>query len=95
MCFIIVLQNYAIFRQIVKDVFSGLPDAPPGPNLALASNTTRSPLDVESALESTAIDGGLVPHKAWRDKCMQLYSIAQVHQGEASPLHSMQRRMVR
>jgi hypothetical protein len=75
----IVFQHLPIFKQIIKDVFAGLPEPPGGVNTAVSA-LSRS-YDVETALEKTASEYGLIPHKAWRDKCMQLYSISQVHQG--------------
>ena len=70
-----------MFRQIVKDIFSGLPD-PPASQMAMSAHS-RS-YDVDSALDATATEMGLVSHKLWRDKCLQLYNISQVHQGETN-----------
>ena len=70
-------QHLPVFKQIIRDVFAGLPE-PPGINTAMSS---ISHYDVESAVEKAASEYGLIPHKAWRDKCMQLYNVAQVHQG--------------
>ena len=72
-------QNHAVFRQIVKDIFSGLPE-PPASQMAMSAHS-RS-YDVDSALDATAGEMGLVSHKLWREKCMQLYNISQVHQGK-------------
>ena len=37
--------------------------------------------DLELAVETKAAEMGLVAHKPWLDKCMQLYSVSQVFQG--------------
>ena len=72
------MQNHAILRQIVKDIFAGLPDySGRQSNMSVHSRS----YDLELAIETTTNEGGLVPHKPWMDKCMQLYQVAQVHQG--------------
>ncbi len=79
--FVFVFQNFQIFRQIVKDVFQGLPD-PPSPAHGTHSALSRSgDSNLENALESTASEYGLVPHKAFIEKCQQLYNISMVHSG--------------
>ena len=69
-----------MFKQIVKDVFHGLPDPPPEGVTTASAQQTRSQ-DLEMALQSTAVENGFVPHKPFIEKCIQLYNIASVHQG--------------
>ena len=76
------LQNQQIFQQVVKDVFSGLPTPPPMSLRALSAHSRSQ--DIEQALEATAQETGLIPHKPWIEKTVQLYNIAQVHQGEST-----------
>ena len=73
-------QNLLLFRQVVRDVFQGLPEPPMGPPTTTSSMYSRS-ADIEQALESTASDSGLMAHKPWIEKCIQLYNISQSHQG--------------
>ncbi|XP_023932047.1 dynein heavy chain 5, axonemal-like isoform X1 [Lingula anatina] len=69
-------DNYTIFKQIVKDVFSGLPET------TKQSYSARSrSYDIEMAVEQTAREEGLIPHKRWLEKCMQLYNVSQIHHG--------------
>lgn len=64
----------------MKDVFAGLPDFAGG-RTSNMSQHSRS-FDLDTAIETTANEAGLVAHKPWMEKCMQLYQVAQVHQGE-------------
>ncbi len=73
-----------IFKQVVRDVFQGLPDAPSQPTTVMSAHSQS--IDVEAYLEATAIEGGMVPHKPWMEKCMQLYNISQAHQGKIMTL---------
>lgn len=66
------------FKSIVKDVFAGLPE-PPAASRAM-SGIART-VDIDQALEQKATDSGLVPHKAWLNKCLQLFTVSQVHNG--------------
>ena len=61
-------------------MFSGLPE-PPSSIGGVMSAHSRT-YDVEAAVESTATELGLIPHKPWMDKCMQLYALSHVHQGK-------------
>ena len=72
------LQHLSMFRSIVKDVFSGLPDA--STQTARMSAQSRT-ADIESALELMARERGYVAHKLWIDKCIQLFNVSQVHHG--------------
>ncbi|XP_064629693.1 uncharacterized protein LOC135488785 isoform X2 [Lineus longissimus] len=71
-------ENYNILRQIVRDAFFGLPE-PPSPTRAVSAKSKYQ--DVEAAIIQTAKSKNLIPHRPWLDKCMQLYNVAQVHQG--------------
>ncbi len=76
----ICFQHLPIFKSIVKDLFSGLPEPPNSVGMASAHSRFH---DMETSLEQTAHQNGLVPHKPWKDKCMQLYNVSQVHQGKS------------
>ena len=78
------LQNLALFKTILKDCFLGLPDPPSN----IMSAKSRS-FDIEAAIESKAQDLGLIAHKPWVARCLQLYNLAQVHHG-TSGLSSVQ-----
>jgi len=67
-----------LFKTIIKDVFSSLP-VPPEPKTASARAKN---VDIEAAIESQAAEKGLVPHKPWMEKCLQLYAVSTVCQGE-------------
>lgn len=69
---------------MIKDVFAALP-TPPEPKAMSARAKTS---DVELAIETQSADRGLVPHKPWIDKCLQLYTVSTVCQGQ-SILHSL------
>ena len=71
----------AIFKNIIKDTFTGLPEPPP--SIATVSARTRN-FDLELALDTKAKEKGLVAHKPWLTKCNQLYNLASVHYGECS-----------
>ncbi|KAF6030091.1 hypothetical protein EB796_011604 [Bugula neritina] len=64
-------------ETIIKDVFSSLP-VPPEPKTASARAKN---VDIEAAIESQAAEKGLVPHKPWMEKCLQLYAVSTVCQG--------------
>lgn len=69
-------ENLTLFKTILKDCFLSLPDAPAG----IMSAKLRS-FDMESAIENKAKDLGLIAHKPWVARCMQLYNLSQVHHG--------------
>ncbi|XP_070190368.1 uncharacterized protein [Littorina saxatilis] len=69
-------ENLSLFKTILKDCFLGLPDAPA--NMMSAKSRT---FDMEAAIENKAQDLGLVAHKPWVARCMQLYNLSQVHHG--------------
>ncbi|XP_067674368.1 uncharacterized protein [Haliotis asinina] len=71
-------ENMALFKTIVKDCFAGLPDAPLGQPIGSARSRG---MDIEAALESKAMDAGLIAHKPWLNKCTQLYSLSQAYPG--------------
>ena len=71
----------AIFKNILKDVFANLPESPFIPP---AHSARSRGFDIEAALEKKALEKGLVPHKPWINKCMQLFNISHVHHGKAS-----------
>lgn len=62
----------------MKDLFSALPSPPEPKALSARSRTT----DIEAAIESQASEKGLVAHKPWIDKCVQLYTVSTVSQGK-------------
>jgi hypothetical protein len=74
---VLLSQNLTLFKTIVKDCFQGLPDPPS--NVLSAKLRT---FDMEAAIENKAQDLGLVAHKPWVAKCMQLYSLSLVHHGK-------------
>ncbi|XP_076466964.1 uncharacterized protein LOC143298129 [Babylonia areolata] len=69
-------ENLSLFKTILKDCFLGLPDPPS----SLVSAKSRS-FDMEAAIENKAQDLGLIAHKPWVARCMQLYNLSQVHHG--------------
>lgn len=71
------LQDLSLFKTIVKDMFASLP-VPPEPK-SMSARVRNS--DVEAAIESQAIERGLVAHRPWIDKCLQLYTVSTVSQG--------------
>ena len=71
-------ETMAIFKNIIKDTFTGLPEPPP--SIATVSARTRN-FDLELALDTKAKEKGLVAHKPWLTKCNQLYNLASVHYG--------------
>ena len=75
------LQNYVIFLQVVKDLFSGLPKLQ-GLQPRTISSQGRC-FNIEAALEATVQSAGLIPHKPWLQKAVELYNISQVHQGRS------------
>lgn len=46
--------------------------------------------DIEIAIESQSAERGLVPHKPWIDKCVQLYTVSTVCQGKFNILATNQ-----
>ena len=74
-----MFQSSQIFKSILKDIFSGLPEPPP--IIGTISARSRG-FDIEAALESKAKEKGLVPHKPWLSKCNQLYNLSSVHHGK-------------
>lgn len=79
--FVCIYQDGQVFKQIVKDVFHGLPDPPPE-RASTASGQQTKTQDLEIGLQSTCIEHGLVPHKPFIEKCLQLHNVASVHQGK-------------
>ena len=75
-------QNQTIFSQIVKDIFAGLPEPNSGSSHNITGSHVRAAFDLDAALESSTRDKGLIAHKPFLEKCVQLYNIAQVHQGD-------------
>ncbi|KAL5009692.1 hypothetical protein ScPMuIL_011997 [Solemya velum] len=71
-------ENMLIFKNILRDIFAGLPDVPV---TAQAHSAKSRGLDIEVALEHKALDKNLIPNKTWLQKCIQLYNISQVHHG--------------
>ncbi|KAK6187606.1 hypothetical protein SNE40_005595 [Patella caerulea] len=71
-------QDQAQFKIILKDVFVGLPDSPAARN-ALSAKSRG--FDLEAALENKAMDAGLIAHKPWINRCMQLHNLSQVSNG--------------
>ncbi|KAK3577475.1 hypothetical protein CHS0354_032326 [Potamilus streckersoni] len=71
-------ENMIIFKSILKDVFAGLPEAPPH---SLGQSARSRGIDLEASLETQAAEKNLIPHKPWINKCMQLFSMSQVHHG--------------
>ena len=58
-------------------MFAGLP-TPPEPKAMSARAKTA---DIEMAIEQQSTERGLVAHKPWIDKCLQLYTVSTVCQG--------------
>lgn len=76
--FYFYLQNNKVFKNILDDVFTGLPDAPQLKN----THSARSRgIDIELALKHKAVDKGLSAHDPWISRCKQLYEISQVYHG--------------
>jgi len=75
-----LLQAMPIFKAILKDCFHGLPDPPAA--IGGISARTRG-FDIDMALETKAKERGLIPHKPWLAKCVQLYNLSSVHHGRA------------
>lgn len=74
----LLLQNLMVFKIIVGDIFKGLPDS------TAQMRTTSAVLhaqDLDTALLNAAEEARLIPHKPWLEKCTQLNTLAQVHQG--------------
>ena len=67
-------------KTIIKDVFASLP-YPPEPKALSARARTA---DIEQAIELQATERGLVAHKSWTEKCLQLYTVSTVCQGMCS-----------
>ena len=65
----------------MKDIFAGLPEPNNGSSYNISAGPARSVFDLDSGLESSTRDKGLIPHKPFLEKCLQLYNISQVHQG--------------
>lgn len=61
----------------MKDLFASLP-VPPEPKSMSARARTG---DIEASIETQATEKGLVAHKPWIDKCLQLYTVSTVSQG--------------
>ncbi|XP_035829673.1 dynein heavy chain 5, axonemal isoform X2 [Aplysia californica] len=89
-------ENHTLFKNILKDCFSNLPNPDGtggklsakgrGANSAKArplvsARVPRNTVDIEPALESKAVEAGLVAHKPWITKCNQLYTLSQVYNG--------------
>ncbi|XP_052089132.1 uncharacterized protein LOC127725852 isoform X10 [Mytilus californianus] len=71
-------ENNKVFKNILDDVFTGLPDAPQLKN----THSARSRgIDIELALKHKAVDKGLSAHDPWISRCKQLYEISQVYHG--------------
>lgn len=73
------LQNNKVFKNILDDVFTGLPDAPPPKNTFSARSRG---MDVELALKQKAVEKGLSAHEPWISRCKQLYETSQVYHGK-------------
>ena len=79
-----------MFNSVVKDIFGGLPDVSHNlSHFVVPSGHSRIAFDLDSALLNATRQKGLIPHKPFMDKCLQVFSMSQVHQGK---LHSKDRR---
>ena len=67
-----LFQNNKVFKNILDDVFTGLPDTPS------LKNTNCS---ARSRGIDKAVDKGLSAHDPWIGRCKQLYEISQVYHG--------------
>ena len=68
-----------LFKTILKDCFSGLPEPPSVQNITSAKSRG---IEIETLLEHKAQDGGLVPSKPFITKCLQLHNLYQAYHGE-------------
>jgi len=75
----ITLQALPIFKSVLKDMFAGLPEPPPATALTISARTRG--VDIEQALETKAKERGLIPHKPWLAKCVQLFNLSNSHHG--------------
>ena len=75
------LQQLICLKQIVNDVFNGLPDTQRSSAIASGSDGRA---DLEEALVNVARERGLMAPKPWLERCLQLHSVAAVHQVSVS-----------
>ncbi|KAJ8314952.1 hypothetical protein KUTeg_007102 [Tegillarca granosa] len=71
-------ESMKTFKSIMDDVFAGLPEPP---QMSQAPSARSRGFDIEISIKHKAVDKGLIAHKAWVNKCVQLYNISQVHSG--------------
>jgi hypothetical protein len=74
-----LFQNNKVFKNILDDVFTGLPDTPSLKNTNCSARSRG--IDIELSLKHKAVDKGLSAHDPWIGRCKQLYEISQVYHG--------------
>ncbi|XP_041355189.1 dynein gamma chain, flagellar outer arm-like isoform X3 [Gigantopelta aegis] len=71
-------KSMGLFKTILKDCFSGLPEPPSVQNITSAKSRG---IEMETLLENKAQDVGLVPSKPFISKCLQLHNLYQAYHG--------------